>query len=117
MAWTPPPPGRHLRLAEIMHGSVASAVLRDVRYEGVVYVSGSTKAWATIDDLDVEEWRGTIREIRGLSPRSGLHTIRIRNDDQVPLFAVVEIAYDEVAHSGTLIGRLPFSPDPDGSTL
>ena len=76
-----------------------------MHYEAVVYVSGSTKAWATIDDLDVEDWRGTIREIRGLSPRSGLHTIRIRSDDQVPLFAVIEIAFDEVERSGTLIGR------------
>jgi len=83
-----------------------------MRYEGVVYVSGSTKAWATIDDLGLDEWRGTIREIRSLSSRSGLHTIRIGEGERAGAFAVVEVLYDEDERAGTLVGRTPFSPEP-----
>jgi hypothetical protein len=83
-----------------------------MRYEGVVYVSGSTKAWATIDDLGLDEWRGTIREMRSLSPRSGLHTIRIGDGERAGAFAVVEVVYDEDQRAGSLIGRTPFGAAP-----
>ncbi len=71
-----------------------------MRYEGVVYVSGSTKAWATIEDLDAVEWLGTIGEIRNISPHSGLHTIRIGEGERVGAFAVMEVDYDEEERSG-----------------
>jgi hypothetical protein len=83
-----------------------------MRYEGLVYVSGSTKAWATIDDLDETEWLGTIAEIGHVYPHSGLHTIRIGERDCTGAFAVVEIDYDEERRAGTLAGRTPFGPDP-----
>jgi hypothetical protein len=84
-----------------------------VRYEGIVFVSGSTKGWADIEDLDVDEWRGTIREIGAVGPKSGLHTIRIAEGDGAGLFAVAEIAYDDDRRSGTLAGRTPFGPEPN----
>jgi len=76
-----------------------------MRYEGVVYVSGSAKAWATIADLGLDEWRGTIRELRSLSPRSGLHTIQIGDGERAGGFAVVEVLYDEDQRAGTLVGH------------
>ena len=72
-----------------------------MRYEGLVYVSGTTKAWATIEDINAAEWRGVIREIRGVEPHSGSHTLRIGEGESVDAFAIVEIDYDEDLRSGT----------------
>jgi hypothetical protein len=83
-----------------------------MRYEGLVYVSGSSKSWATIEDLDATEWVGTIGEIRNISPRSGLHTIRIGEGERSGAFAVMEVDYDEAQRSGSLAGRTPFGTDP-----
>jgi hypothetical protein len=83
-----------------------------MRYEGLVYVSGSMKAWATIEDVNAAEWCGVIREIRGVDGHSGLHTLRIGEGESTGAFAVVEIDYDEELRSGILAGRTPFEPDP-----
>ena len=83
-----------------------------MRYEGVVYVSRSCEAWATIEDLDANDWLGTIGEIRNISPRSGLHTIRIGEGERAGAFAVMELDYDEEVRSGSLSGRTPFGTDP-----
>ena len=88
----------------------------DVRYEGIVVVSGSTQARATIEDVDLDAWRGTIGEIQGLSPLSGLHSIRIRDGERAGLFAIAELDYDDEQRMGSLIGRTPFGPDPYGSS-
>jgi hypothetical protein len=66
-------------------------------------VSGSSKAWATIEDLD---------EIRNVSPHSGLHAIRIGEGERAGAFAIMEVDYDEQRRSGTLAGRTPFGTDP-----
>ncbi len=83
-----------------------------MRYEGLVYVSGSFTAWATIEDVDAIEWVGTIGEIRNISPRSGLHTIRIGEGERAGTFAIMEVQYDEKRRRGTLAGQTPFGPDP-----
>ena len=83
-----------------------------VRYEGLVFVSGSAESWAVIEDVDVPEWVGTISEIRLVAPRSGLHTIRIGEGPRAGSFAVMEVDYDEERRSGTIAGRTPFGRDP-----
>ena len=84
-----------------------------MRYEGIVYVSGSSESWATIEDLDAPEWVGTIAEIRHVTPRSGLHTIRIGEGERTGDFAVMEVDYDDDLRRGTLAGRTPFGPQPE----
>jgi hypothetical protein len=83
-----------------------------MRHEGLVYVSGPSKAWATIEDLDATEWLGTIGEIRSISPHSGLHTTRIGAGDRAGAFATMEVDYSEERRSGSLAGRTPFGSDP-----
>jgi hypothetical protein len=75
-------------------------------------VSGSTKAWATIEDLDAPECIGTIAEIRNLAPCAGLHTVRIGEGERTGAFAIMEVDYDEELRGGTLTGRTPFGPEP-----
>jgi hypothetical protein len=94
-----------------MRAEPGTAGLAFVRYEGIVYISGSTRAWATIEDLDAPEWIGTIAEIRYVAPRSGLHTIRIGEGERAGAFAVMEVDYDERLRTGSLAGRTPFGPD------
>ena len=84
-----------------------------MRYEGIVYVSGSSKSWAPIEDLDALECVGTIAEIRHVSPRSGLHTIRIGEGERSGDFAVMDVDYDDALRIGTLAGRTPFGPQPE----
>jgi hypothetical protein len=90
-----------------------SAGLVRVRYEGIIYVSGSSKAWATIEDLDAPEWVGTIAEIHHVAPRSGLHTIRIGEGARTGDFAVMAVDYDDELRRGTLAGRTPFGAQPE----
>jgi hypothetical protein len=83
-----------------------------MRYEGLVHISGSLEAWVTVDDVDAIEWVGSIGEFPNISPRSGLHTIRLGEGDHAGAFAVVEVEYDDKRGRGTLAGRTPFGPDP-----
>jgi hypothetical protein len=83
-----------------------------VHYEGIVYVSGSSKSWATIEDLDAPEWVGTIAEFN-VTPRSGLHTIRIGEGERTGDFAIMEVDYNDDLRRGTLVGRTPFGPQSE----
>jgi hypothetical protein len=87
-----------------------------VEYEGIVFLSGSTKAWATIDDIESTTWQGTVRSIAGFDFRPGVVTVRLAEGSPPAMAAVAELRYDEELEiyentPGVLIGRTPFAPE------